>query len=56
MKVMLSALLIIASTLAVAAQVSTPNVEGNWLATLEVAGAKLRLVVKIEQLFWTATS
>jgi hypothetical protein len=49
MKVMLSALLIIASTLAVAAQVSTPNVEGNWLATLEVAGAKLRLVVKIEK-------
>jgi pimeloyl-ACP methyl ester carboxylesterase len=46
MKVML---LIITLTLAAAAQVATPNVAGNWLATLEVGGAKLRLVLKIEK-------
>ena len=50
MKKMLSAiLLIITLTLTVAAQVSTPNVEGNWLATLDVSGAKLRLVLKVEK-------
>ena len=36
-------------TSAVTAQVPTPNVEGNWLATLDVGGAKLRLVLKIEK-------
>jgi pimeloyl-ACP methyl ester carboxylesterase len=50
MKKMLSAiLLIITLTLTVAAQVSTPNVEGNWLATVDVGGAKLRLVLKVEK-------
>ena len=50
MKKMLSAiLLIITLTLTVAAQVSTPNVEGNWLSTLDVGGAKLRLVLKVEK-------
>jgi len=49
MRVMLSALLIITSALVVAAQVATPNVEGNWLATLDVGGAKLRLVLKVEK-------
>jgi len=44
---MLSALLLIALVLAVAAQVTTPHVEGNWLATLDVGGAKVRLVLKI---------
>jgi len=43
MRVMLSAfVLIITSALAVAAQVPTRNVEGNWLGTLEAGGAKLR--------------
>jgi uncharacterized protein len=49
MKIMLSAILLIASTLAVVAQVATPNVEGNWLGTLDVGGAKLRLVLKVEK-------
>ncbi len=50
MKKMLSALLLIITlTLTVAAQVSTPNVEGNWLSTLDVGGAKLRLVLKVEK-------
>ena len=49
MKVVLCVLLIIASTLAVAAQVATPNVEGNWLGTLDVSGVKLRLVLKVKK-------
>jgi len=42
-------ILIITSALAVAAQVSTPDVAGNWLATLDVGGAKLRLALKIKK-------
>lgn len=49
MQIMLSAILLIASTLSVAAQVATPNIEGNWLGTLDVGGAKLRLVLKVEK-------
>ena len=49
MKLMLTAFLLIASAVAVAAQVPTPHVEGNWLATLEVSGLKLRLVLKVEK-------
>lgn len=41
--------LIITSALAVAAQVPTHNVEGNWLGTLEVGGAKLRLALHIKK-------
>lgn len=41
--------LIIASAPAIAAQVSTPKVEGNWLGTLDLGVAKLRLVLKIEK-------
>ena len=46
MKLVLCAFLIIASAFAVNAQV---NVEGNWLATLEVSGTKLRIVLKVEK-------
>jgi len=49
MRIILSALLLIASTLAVVAQVPTPHVEGNWLATLDVNGSKVRLVLKIQK-------
>lgn len=51
MRVKLSALivLIITSAFAVAAQVPTHDGEGNWLATLEVAGAKFRLALKIQK-------
>lgn len=49
MRVFLHFVLIITLALAVAAQTSTPNVEGNWLGTLELGGAKLRLVLKIEK-------
>src|ERR1043165_8925812 len=50
MRIILSAfLLIVTSALAVVAQVSTPTVAGNWLATLDVGGAKLRLVLKVEK-------
>jgi len=53
MRVIHSALLHIAliatSALAVAAQVSPHKVEGNWLGTLDIGVAKLRLVLKIEK-------
>ena len=50
MRVKLSAfLLIITAALAVAAQVSAPDVDGNWLATLDVGSAKLRLALKIKK-------
>jgi hypothetical protein len=49
MRVILSAFLLLVSTLAVAAQVPGHNVEGNWLATLEVGGAKYRLAMKIQK-------
>lgn len=53
MRVILSAFLhfalIITSAMTVAAQVSTRNVAGNWLATLEVGGATLRIVLKVEK-------
>jgi uncharacterized protein len=51
MRIKLSILvLIIASALAIAAQVPTHNIEGKWLATLEVGGgAKLRLLLKIQK-------
>ena len=41
--------LIITSALAVAAQIPTRNVEGNWLGTLEAGGIKLRIVLKIQK-------
>ena len=41
--------LIIASAYAVAAQVATPKLEGNWLATVEAGGAKSRIALKIEK-------
>ena len=43
----LNLLLVITSSLSVVAQVPTTNIEGNWLATLEVGGAKLRIVLKV---------
>ena len=50
MRVIFAALLsIITLALTVAAQVPARNVEGNWLATLDVGSSKLRLVVKIEK-------
>ena len=50
MRLILSAfLVIITSAFAAAAQVPTRNVEGNWLAMLEVSGTKLRIVLKIEK-------
>ena len=50
MKIMVSAfLMIIASAIAIAAQVPPHNVEGNWLGTLDVGGVKLRLVLKIQK-------
>jgi len=57
MRIMLSAflliisafLLIITSVLAVVAQVPTPKIEGNWLATIANGEAKLRLVLKVEK-------
>jgi len=49
MRLILSAFLLIASAFAVAAQVPTPKIEGNWLATLAVGDAKVRLVLKIEK-------
>src|SRR6185503_10055146 len=41
--------LIITSALAIAAQVATHNVEGNWLATLKVGGAYLRVALHIKK-------
>src|ERR1044072_7434141 len=50
MRVKLTAfILIITSVLAVAAQVAPRDVAGNWLATLEVGGAKLRIALKIKK-------
>jgi uncharacterized protein len=53
MKLMLSTFLhfalIITSVFAAAAQVTARNVEGNWLATLDLGTSKLRLVVKIQK-------
>src|SRR5690349_9190026 len=49
MRVIHSAFLLCALIIAVAAQVPTRNVEGNWLATLEVAGAKFRIALKIQK-------
>ncbi|HEV8431073.1 MAG TPA: alpha/beta fold hydrolase [Pyrinomonadaceae bacterium] len=49
MRVVLHIFLYVILAHAVVAQTATPNVEGNWLATLAVAGARLRLVVKIEK-------
>lgn len=42
-------ILIITSAVVIAAQGSQTNVEGNWLATLAVRGANVRLVLKIEK-------
>ena len=42
-------LFIITLALPVGAQVSTPNVEGNWFAILPVRGIEIRLVLKIEK-------
>ncbi|HKR14965.1 MAG TPA: alpha/beta hydrolase [Pyrinomonadaceae bacterium] len=41
--------LIIAAVVTVGAQVPGHNVEGNWLATLEVNDVKLRLVLKVQK-------
>lgn len=41
--------LIIAAVVTVRAQVPGHNVEGNWLATLDVNGVKLRLVLKVQK-------
>ena len=49
MRVMLSAILHFALIFTVAAQVSGHNVEGNWLGTLDIGGAKLRIVLKIQK-------
>ena len=53
MRILLTALinflLIVSMVPSVAAQDTPPNVEGNWLTTLEVSGLKLRLVLKIEK-------
>lgn len=49
MRVILSAFLHFALIITVAAQTPTHNVEGNWLGTLDIAGAKLRLVLKIQK-------
>ena len=49
MRFILVALLLITSALAVVAQVPTRNVEGNWLATLDVNGVNLRIVLKIQK-------
>lgn len=50
MRVKLAALiLIITSALATAAQAPAPNVEGTWLATLDVSGAKFRLALKVKK-------
>jgi uncharacterized protein len=48
-RALLNFVLFITAAFAVAAQTPTPNVAGNWLATLEVGGAKLRIVLKIEK-------
>ena len=40
---------ILMSAPSVVAQISTGNVEGNWLATLEAGAVKLRIVLKIEK-------
>ena len=42
-------LFIITLALPVGAQVSTPNVEGNWFAILPVRGIEIRLVLRIEK-------
>ena len=42
-------LLTITSALAIATQAPTHNVEGNWLGTLDIGGAKLRIVLKIQK-------
>jgi len=49
MRFILTALLLMTVALAVVAQVPTRNVEGNWLATLDVGGVKLRIVLKIQK-------
>ena len=49
MRVILSAFLLFALIVTVAAQAPTHNVEGNWLATLEVGGAKFRLALKVQK-------
>ncbi|HEU0253862.1 MAG TPA: hypothetical protein VFR12_12580, partial [Pyrinomonadaceae bacterium] len=50
MKVLVSALLtIFLIALAVVAQTSPANVEGNWLGTLQLGDSKLRLVLKISK-------
>lgn len=49
MRVIVSTCLHFVMIITVAAQVSTRNVEGNWLATLDLGTGKLRLVVKIQK-------
>ncbi|HKU73265.1 MAG TPA: alpha/beta fold hydrolase [Pyrinomonadaceae bacterium] len=41
--------ILIISAVVVAAQGSKPDVEGNWLASVEVSGTKLRFVLKVEK-------
>ena len=47
MRFILAAFLYFASIITVNAQ--TPNIEGNWFATLDANGIKLRLVLKVEK-------
>lgn len=47
MRVILAAFLYFASIITVSAQ--TTNLEGNWFATLDANGIKLRLVLKVEK-------
>ena len=49
MRIMLSALLNFALIITVAAQIPGHNVEGNWLGTLDLGVAKLRIVLKIQK-------
>ncbi len=41
--------IIVIAAVALAAQTPTANVEGNWLATLELGAIKLRLVLKVQK-------
>ena len=50
MRILLSAFVtVLLLALTVAAQSPAGNIEGNWLATLDATGVKLRIVLKIEK-------
>jgi uncharacterized protein len=48
-KCLLLALLCVFQMIPAFAQTATPSVAGNWLGTLEFAGTKVRLILKVEQ-------